>query len=106
DARHIVTAPVADLPRADLVAAMTGDAAAADRRDGTRTMDAAAPAALTVRALTSADGAYEGVDFRIGAGEIVGLAGATGSGRTEVAETVVGLRSATGDVEIAGRRPR
>ena len=106
DARHIVTAPVADLPRAELVAAMTGDAAAADRRDGTRTVDAAAPAALTVSALTSADGAYEGVDFRIGAGEIVGLAGATGSGRTEVAETVVGLRSASGDVEIAGRRPR
>jgi len=106
DARHIVTAPVADLPRAELVAAMTGDAAATDRRDGTRTVDAAAPAALTVSALTSADGAYEGVDFRIGAGEIVGLAGATGSGRTEVAETVVGLRSASGDVEIAGRRPR
>ena len=32
DARHVVTAPVADLPRADLVAAMTGDNAATGRR--------------------------------------------------------------------------
>lgn len=32
DARHIVTAPVAELSRADLVAAMTGEAAA-DRRE-------------------------------------------------------------------------
>jgi simple sugar transport system ATP-binding protein len=107
DARHIVTAPVADLPRADLVAAMTGDAAGSRDREGTRTVDTAAPAALSVHGLTSAEGAYREVSFRIGAGEIVGLAGAAGSGRTEVAETVVGLRSAAGgQVEIAGRRPR
>jgi len=107
DARHVVTAPVADLPRADLVAAMTGDAAAAQHRERARTTEAAAPAALTVRGLTGADGTYREVSFQIAAGEIVGLAGAAGSGRTEVAETVVGLRSAAGgEVEIAGRRPR
>jgi len=107
DARRIVTAPVDDLPRADLVAAMTGDAVFTERREGVRTVAAAAPDALSVRNLTGADGAYREVSFRIGAGEIVGLAGAAGSGRTEVAETVVGLRSATaGYVEIAGRRPR
>jgi simple sugar transport system ATP-binding protein len=107
DARRIVTAPVAELPRADLVAAMTGDVAAAERRESVRTVDAGAPAALSVRDLTGGDGAYRAVTFEIGAGEIVGLAGATGSGRTEVAETVVGLRSAArGQVEIAGRRPR
>ncbi len=32
DARHILTAPVAELPRTELVAAMTGEAAA-DRRE-------------------------------------------------------------------------
>ncbi|MFC7278653.1 sugar ABC transporter ATP-binding protein [Paractinoplanes rhizophilus] len=107
DARHIVTAPVADLPRADLVAAMTGDNAATGRRERRRTVDAAAPAALSVRDLVGAEGAYRDVSFEIGAGEIVGLAGAAGSGRTEVAETVVGLRAPAGGlVEIAGRRPR
>ncbi|MFI0510966.1 simple sugar transport system ATP-binding protein [Streptomyces canus] len=106
DARHIVTAPVAQLPRTELVAAMTGEAAA-DRRDQRAgSVDHATAPALTVNALGS-DDTYTDVSFRIGAGEIVGLAGAAASGRTEVAETVVGLRAAaTGEVEIAGRRPR
>ncbi|GAA3808735.1 sugar ABC transporter ATP-binding protein [Streptomyces coacervatus] len=105
DARHIVTAPVADLPRADLVAAMTGEAAADRREERTSALDPGATAALSVSALRG--DAYDDVSFRIGAGEIVGLAGAAGSGRTEVAETVVGLRTAAaGEVEVAGRRPR
>ncbi|MFJ5031121.1 sugar ABC transporter ATP-binding protein [Streptomyces sp. NPDC088560] len=105
DARHIVTAPVADLPRADLVAAMTGEAAADRREERTRVLAHAATAALSVRALRG--DVYDDVSFQIAAGEIVGLAGAAGSGRTEVAETVVGLRAAAaGEVEIAGRRPR
>ncbi|MGW2523923.1 sugar ABC transporter ATP-binding protein [Streptomyces sp. NPDC001617] len=105
DARHIVTAPVADLPRADLVAAMTGEAAAGLREERAVTLDAGVTAALNVRALQG--DAYDDVSFRIGAGEIVGLAGAAGSGRTEVAETIVGLRAAAaGEVEIAGKRPR
>ncbi|MEU1181508.1 sugar ABC transporter ATP-binding protein [Streptomyces sp. NPDC005820] len=105
DARHILTAPVADLPRTELVAAMTGEAAADRREERTTTLDPHASAALSVRDLTG--DTYQDVTFQVGAGEIVGLAGAAGSGRTEVAETVVGLRPAgSGDVEIAGRRPR
>ncbi|MFJ1729900.1 sugar ABC transporter ATP-binding protein [Streptomyces sp. NPDC088254] len=105
DARHIVTAPVAQLPRTDLVAAMTGEAAAGRREDRVSSHVPAAEAALSVRGLSGES--YGDVGFRIGAGEIVGLAGAAGSGRTEVAETVVGLRSAAaGEVEIAGTRPR
>ncbi|GAA0586885.1 sugar ABC transporter ATP-binding protein [Paractinoplanes ferrugineus] len=107
DARQIVTAPVAELPRADLVAAMTGDAALTGRRAPNRGVDAGRSPALRVRDLTGADGAYQEVSLDVGAGEIVGLAGAAGSGRTEVAETVVGWRAAAaGEVEIAGRRPR
>jgi simple sugar transport system ATP-binding protein len=105
DARHILTAPVAGLPRAELVAAMTGEAAADRREDRASTTDPGAAAALSIRALRS--DAYDDISFQVGAGEIVGLAGAAGSGRTEVAETVVGLRAAAaGEVEIAGRRPR
>ncbi|MFI1510683.1 sugar ABC transporter ATP-binding protein [Streptomyces sp. NPDC020597] len=105
DARHIVTAPVADLPRTELVAAMTGEAAGERREERASTLDADATAALSVRGISG--DAYRDVTFQVGAGEIVGLAGAAGSGRTEVAETVVGLRSSDGgSVEIAGRRPR
>ncbi|MGW5463927.1 sugar ABC transporter ATP-binding protein [Streptomyces sp. NPDC003996] len=106
DARHIVTAPVAELPRTELVAAMTGEAAVDRLQVRSSTLDRTATPALSVQALGS-DGAYGDVTFEVGAGEIVGLAGAAGSGRTEVAETVVGLRAAqAGEVEIAGRRPR
>ncbi|MFD8077273.1 sugar ABC transporter ATP-binding protein [Streptomyces sp. NPDC059718] len=106
DARHILTAPVAELPRAELVAAMTGDSA--DRRGERhrRPVDTDSPAVLAVEG-AALHGTYRDVSFRIRGGEIVGLAGAAGSGRTEVAETVVGLRAAeTGTVRIAGVRPR
>ncbi|WP_037681524.1 sugar ABC transporter ATP-binding protein [Streptomyces griseus] len=105
DARHIVTAPVAELPRTELVAAMTGEAAGDRREERASTLDTRATAALAVTGLSG--DAYEDVTFQVGAGEIVGLAGAAGSGRTEVAETVVGLRAADGgEVEIAGKRPK
>jgi simple sugar transport system ATP-binding protein len=84
---------------------MTGEAATDLAAERSTTLDATAPAALHLNALRG-DG-YDGVTLRVGAGEIVGLAGAAGSGRTEVAETVVGLRAAAaGEVEIAGKRPR
>ncbi|MGW0192165.1 sugar ABC transporter ATP-binding protein [Nonomuraea sp. NPDC003201] len=105
DAQHILTAPVAELPRTELIAAMTGEAAADRRAERASALDVGATSALSVRGLTGQ--AYEDVTFKVGAGEIVGLAGAAGSGRIEVAETVVGLLAADGgEVEIAGRRPQ
>jgi simple sugar transport system ATP-binding protein len=106
DARHVLTASVEDLPRAELVAAMTGDAADTGGRAPRRPPPAGAGGTLAVGSLTSA-GSYQDVSFEVAAGEIVGLAGAAGSGRTEVAETVVGLRAAdSGTVEVGGVRPR
>ncbi|MET9241044.1 sugar ABC transporter ATP-binding protein [Nonomuraea sp. NPDC003709] len=105
DAQHILTAPVAELPRTELIAAMTGEAAADRREERASALDVGATSALSVRGLTGQ--AYEDVTFKVGAGEIVGLAGAAGSGRIEVAETVVGLLAADGgEVEIAGRQPQ
>ncbi|MEU4765047.1 sugar ABC transporter ATP-binding protein [Actinosynnema sp. NPDC023794] len=105
DARHILTAAVDELPRAELVAAMTGEVAG-EARGGRRGPSPDAADVLVVDG-ASLPGAYEDVSFRIRAGEIVGLAGAASSGRIEIAETVVGLRAAvSGAVEIAGSRPR
>ena len=101
DARHVLTAPVAELSRADLVTAMTGDA-----RPGTVIGHAGAAVGepvLTVTGLSYVD-RYAGVDLEVGAGEVVGLAGAGGSGKTELAETLVGLRRPdTGTISVAGR---
>ncbi|MEN3614675.1 sugar ABC transporter ATP-binding protein [Plantactinospora sp. ZYX-F-223] len=106
DARHIVTAPVAELPRDELVAAMTGEATTLEAPRSRQAPAGHADVVLDVAAL-SLDGVFEDVSFQVRSGEIVGLAGSGGSGRTEVAETIVGLRAPqAGTVTVGGRHPR
>jgi ABC-type sugar transport system ATPase subunit len=62
-----------------------------------------APVVLSVREL-SRPPAFEDVSLDIRAGEIVGLAGLVGSGRTEIARAIFGADPATGSVEVQGRR--
>ncbi|MEV4344526.1 sugar ABC transporter ATP-binding protein [Actinoplanes sp. NPDC049596] len=90
DARWIVTAPVAELPHADLVAAMTGDAGGLTANRERPAVSAAVMPTLQVSDLSGDNFAELSLEIR--PGEIVGVAGAGGSGRTELAETVVGLR--------------
>ncbi|WP_323119025.1 sugar ABC transporter ATP-binding protein [Burkholderia alba] len=93
DARHIVSASVAALPRDALIEAMTGE------RGGLSVADAAlraplsdgASVALQVDGIAGAD--YDDVSFSVRRGEVIGLAGATSSGRTAVAEAIAGLRA-------------
>jgi simple sugar transport system ATP-binding protein len=107
DARHIVTSPVAELDKEALVTAMTGEATGLIDRGG----DRPAPAregepVLTVTGL-GVPGVFEDVSLTVAPGEIVGLAGAGGSGKMAVGESIVGLRRAAhGTVEIGGTTPR
>jgi simple sugar transport system ATP-binding protein len=103
DARWITTAPVADLPRAALVEAMAGEAVA-ERAAAVRNKVAEdAPVALEVHGLTSQ--AYEDIDLTVRHGEVVGLAGSSGSGKVELAETVAGLHPPTGGTARLDGRP-
>ncbi|MFG7327773.1 sugar ABC transporter ATP-binding protein [Burkholderia pseudomallei] len=103
DARRIVSAPVAALPHDALIEAMTGERGAlavADAARGAPPPDDA-PRALEVDGLAGDD--YERVSFCVRRGEVVGLAGATSSGRTSVAEAVAGLRAPrAGAVRVDG----
>jgi ribose transport system ATP-binding protein len=65
-----------------------------------------APVVLDVTDL-AAPGAFSGVTFQVRAGEIVGLAGLVGSGRSEILETIYGARKASsGSVAVDGRHLR
>jgi ribose transport system ATP-binding protein len=57
---------------------------------------------LTVNSLT-APGVLEDITFEVRKGEILGLAGLVGAGRTEVAETIMGIRKhSTGEIRLNG----
>ncbi|MFE7895526.1 sugar ABC transporter ATP-binding protein [Streptomyces sp. NPDC057412] len=103
DARWITTAPVADLPRRALVEAMAGESPEAVAAQGAapRDTDPDAPVLLEARALSSP--AYTGVDLTVREGEVVGLAGISGSGKVELAETFAGLHTpASGTARLGG----
>ncbi|WP_156761041.1 sugar ABC transporter ATP-binding protein [Microbacterium karelineae] len=92
---------VASTPTDELIRLMTGRevAEAFPERPG---VPAGAPIRLEVDGLT-APGEFSDVSFTVRAGEIVGLAGLVGSGRSEILEAVYGARRpAAGRVAIDG----
>jgi simple sugar transport system ATP-binding protein len=107
DARHVVTSPVADLDKPALVAAMTGEATGLLDRSAGRPAPAAGDVpALRVTGL-GLPAAFTDVSLTVAPGEVVGLAGAGGSGKMSVGECIVGLRRAAhGTIEVAGVRPK
>jgi len=101
--RRVATRPRAEFPRLSIVAAMLGrEPEAAAARASSARRDAGAP-------FLRAEGigrrrSLEPMDVAIRAGEVVGLAGLLGSGRTELVRLLYGLdRADSGRVEIEGR---
>ncbi|MFD0789219.1 sugar ABC transporter ATP-binding protein [Microbacterium insulae] len=94
--------PVADTPTAELIRLMTG-------RDIANVFPPAAPVPSDAPNVLEVDGlgvagVFQDVSFTVRAGEVVGLAGLVGSGRSEILETVYGARRATaGTVRVGGK---
>jgi ribose transport system ATP-binding protein len=57
---------------------------------------------LEVRGLTQ-PGAFEDISFDLHAGEILGLAGLVGSGRTEIVQAIFGAQKSSGTVRFKGK---
>ena len=99
DGRYIATRPAAELNRNALITLMVG-----------REIDSLFPPAtaqrgeviLSVRNLSS-PGRFHDISFDIRAGEVLGLAGLMGAGRTEIARAIFGLDPfSAGEVLVKG----
>ncbi|WP_284743652.1 sugar ABC transporter ATP-binding protein [Amycolatopsis sp. RTGN1] len=104
DAKHVLTAPVAEVGKAELVDAMTGEPGGLSVRDAAsrESLEADAAEILSVDGLSG--DSFHDVSFRLHQGEVVGLAGSNASGKHQVAETVYGLRTpSAGTVRVDGK---
>ncbi|MDF1605695.1 sugar ABC transporter ATP-binding protein [Nocardioides sp. YIM 152315] len=94
---------VADTTTAELIRLMTGRSIEYVFPPRSETPRDRGEPLLEVRDLSLA-GVFTGVDLTVHAGEIVGLAGLVGAGRSEILETLYGARRAsTGTVAVDGR---
>lgn len=100
DGRHVATAETGEIDENRLIAWMVG-----------RPLDAAPPkgaveggdVALEVRGLSKAGGFHQ-VSFAVRRGEILGIAGLMGAGRTSLASAISGLAPAeSGEIRVGGR---
>ena len=85
---HVITRPAAELDLRSITEHMTGLQVDDSRQVSELAPDA--PAVLEVEGLTL-PGAFHDVSFTLRRGEILGLTGLLGSGRTEIAESLFGV---------------
>jgi len=105
DGRNVFTGLAREASREQIAEAMLGRKLGLEARGSGGGADRREPA-LSVRGL-SLFRHFDEVSFDLYPGEIVVLAGLVGSGRTEVVETVLGLRTqGSGSVIVAGRELR
>jgi rhamnose transport system ATP-binding protein len=99
DGRLVISAPTSELTTADLIRHMVGRAVGLFPKVEVPLGDVL----LRVDGLTRSD-AFRDISFEVRAGEILGLAGLVGAGRTEVARVLFGIdRRDAGTVTLDGR---
>ncbi|ANZ41889.1 sugar ABC transporter ATP-binding protein [Lentzea guizhouensis] len=107
DGKKVHSGPLGDLPRIELVSLMLGRSVSDIKAGGTTAFGedhhAGKEPVLEANDLTSRP-RLNGVNVTIRPGEVVGLAGLLGSGRTETAKAIIGaIPTQHGNVLIAGK---
>ena len=102
DGQHVATRPASELDEAALIQLMIGRKLA--QYFPTYAGSERGEERLRVEGLTR-PGAFTDVSFTLHAGEVLGLAGLIGAGRSEIAQSIFGLEPATrGTVWVRGTR--
>lgn len=103
DGTHVITAPTSQFTAEDIIRHMVGrELTALFPKSEAEIGDVV----LDVQRLTR-KGVFEDVSFQLRRGEILGLAGLVGAGRTEVARVLFGIdRADSGDIRIHGKSVR
>ncbi|QGF22879.1 sugar ABC transporter ATP-binding protein [Raineyella fluvialis] len=99
DGQHVRTAPAADLDDDEMIRLMVGRSVVLQAVPNDVPLG---PTRLSVRGLTR-PGVFQDVSFDVAEGEIVGVAGLVGAGRTEIAQAIFGLAPGLeGEVKVDG----
>jgi ABC-type sugar transport system ATPase subunit len=100
DGQSVGGGPIAEFDRRHIIRLMVGRTLEEITPEDERS-ESATDAVLSVRAL-SLPSLLEEIDLELAAGEIVGLAGLVGAGRSELLESLFGLRRAHGAIRVDG----
>jgi ABC-type sugar transport system ATPase subunit len=104
DGYWVDTTPIAEIDQAGLIQKMVGREIAEERWEDSNKPIPDAPVVLSVQNL-SREGVFSEISFSVCAGEVVGLGGLMGAGRTEVARAIFGADCpTTGTVQVGGQR--
>ncbi|AME25995.1 MULTISPECIES: sugar ABC transporter ATP-binding protein [Burkholderiaceae] len=107
DGRTVDTSPIAEVTRDSLVRMMV-DRELSDLYPGSASSHATGVPVLEVRDLSlratkGAEARIRDINFTLHRGEILGVAGLVGSGRTEIMEMIFGIRPCTGSIAVDGK---
>ena len=106
DGRRVGTRPTSELDVEALIEFIVGSSVGQALERGERSVDRSGTPLLSLHGVSTSTG-LDDIDLALYAGEIVGIAGLMGSGRSELARAVFGIDAlSSGEIRLRGERVR